>query len=388
VIFDEASQCYAEYGIPALYRAKQIVVAGDSQQLQPNDIYRIKFDNQDQDDSPELEAESLLDLMAQRLPQTRLEGHYRSQSLDLISFSNQHFYQNKLQLLPHFEHINRIEPAIKYIKVEGFWKNNSNQIEAERVIALIKNIQESEPELSIGVVTFNYHQQRLIQDLLDLNIEHNILITNEKHIISNKIFVKNIENVQGDECDVIIFSIAYAADLRGVVKAQFGHLNREGGQNRLNVAITRARLRVYVITSLWPQQLQVEDSLHSGPKLLKAYLQYAKEVSDGLFVPKTPIQEKYRPTWMLKSQPIAHLRMSESIHLIPNISSLKTELPFADLTIKNGNQYEGVIITDDDLYYQSRSVKEAHAYLPMHLKTKKWPFERLWSREWWRKQSE
>ena len=167
VIFDEASQCFAEQGIPALYRGKQVVIAGDSKQLQPNDLYRIRFEN-DAHDNPELEIDSLLDLACQYLPQTQLRGHYRSKSLDLIDFSNQYFYKNTLSLLPDYQEINLQKPAIQYLKVEGIWENSTNQIEAEKVIDLVRNINQTSPEKSIGIVTFNFKQQGLIQDLLSL----------------------------------------------------------------------------------------------------------------------------------------------------------------------------------------------------------------------------
>ena len=365
VIFDEASQCYAEYGLPALFRGKQAVVAGDSQQLTPNDLYRIRYDVENEEENPELEVESLLGLVAQYLPQTQLQGHYRSQSLALIAFSNQHFYRNKLQILPHFEAINRQEPTIKYVKVEGVWQQNTNVIEAEHIIELVQELRQQNPEKSIGVVTFNQPQQQLIE----------ALEWQQRGGARAELFIKNIENVQGDERDIIIFSVGYAPDASGKLRAQFGSLNASGGQNRLNVAITRARERIYVVTSIWPQQLQVADTTHEGPKLLKKYLEYALEVSEGRFQSQLPQLAGQRNEWFLKKK----IENND-----PN-SSLKEELPFADLTHKKGERYESLMLTDDDLFFQSRSTKEAHAYWPLQLRAKGWSFERVWSREWWRK---
>ena len=367
VIFDEASQCYAEYGLPALFRGKQAVVAGDSKQLTPTDLYRVRYEPETTDDNPALEVESLLDLAAQYLPQTQLQGHYRSHSLDLIAFSNQYFYRNKLELLPHFENINRHEPAIKYLKVEGTWQYNTNQAEADCVVALIEKLQQTQPEKSIGVVTFNHPQQQLIAE--------------KYQSLDSSLFVKNIENVQGDERDIIIFSVGYAPDPQGKLRAQFGSLNAQGGENRLNVAVTRARERVYVVTSIWPSQLQVEDTAHEGPKLLKKYLEYALEVSEGRFVAQPKSVEGYRIGHYLKD------KIKEND--LENTPSQKIfeELPFADLTVKNqNNDYESLILTDDAPYFQSQSAKEAHAYWPLNLRAKGWPFVRTWSREWWRKQ--
>ena len=389
VIFDEASQCFAEHGLPALYRGQQVVIAGDSKQLQPTDLYRIRFE-QETEELPELEIDSLLDLATQYLPQAQLTGHYRSQSLDLIDFSNQHFYKNSLQLLPHFEEINRLTPAIHYLKVAGVWQNNTNGIEAQRIVELVQELAIKEPHLSIGIVTFNHPQQALIQELLEQSANPELQsglggrLTTDN---SQAIFVKNIENVQGDERDVIIFSVAYAPDAKGRMAMQFGSLNMAGGENRLNVAVTRARKRVYVVASIMPHQLLVDSAANEGPKLLKKYLQYALDVSEGRYKPQPKPSKGFRQEWMLKNK--------LSVNRYPLISTnattdfkpeqqLSFELPFADLTVKYKNQYDSLILTDDDLYYQSLSPKEAHAYLPINLQEKGWTFQRIWSREWWK----
>ena len=369
VIFDEASQCFAEQGIPSLYRGKQVVIAGDSKQLQPNDLYRVKFEN-DADDNPELEVDSLLDLACQYLPQIQLRGHYRSKSLDLIDFSNQYFYKNTLSLLPDFQEINLQQSAIQYLKVDGIWENNTNQTEAEKVINLVRIINQTSPEKSIGIVTFNFKQQGLIQDLLEVSstdVDFGISTSEEP------IFVKNIENVQGDERDIIIFSIGYAPNAKGKMGMQFGSLNGQGGENRLNVAITRAREKIYVISSILPNQLKVEEAQNEGPRLLKSYLEYALKVSEGHYRPKVHRSENYQADWLLKEQ-----------LLKDNLQYIK-ELPFADLTLKNGVNYESLILTDDDLYYEHLSPKETFAYIPAGLRAKGWKFERVFSRNFWKK---
>ena len=384
VIFDEASQCFAEQGIPALYRGRQVVIAGDSKQLQPNDLYRIRFEN-DTDENPELEVDSLLDLACQYLPQTQLKGHYRSKSLDLIDFSNQYFYKNTLSLLPDFQEINLRQPAIQYIKVEGVWENSTNQIEAERVIDLVQKINQTSPEKSIGIVTFNFKQQGLIQDLLApeafiaqptegrTSDSKSRVLAYPLGTASSSLFVKNIENVQGDERDIIIFSIGYAPDAKGKMAMQFGSLNGQGGENRLNVAVTRAREKIYIISSILPNQLKVEEAQNDGPRLLKSYLEYALMVSEGSYKPTPNYSEKYRANWLLKEQ-----------LLTANPQYFK-ELPFADLTVKENEQYQSLILTDDDLYYEHLSPKETFAYIPTGLRAKGWKFERVFSRNFWKK---
>ena len=362
VIFDEASQCFAEQGIPALYRGKQVVIAGDSKQLQPNDLYRVRFEN-DTDDNPELEVDSLLDLACQYLPQTQLRGHYRSKSLDLIDFSNQYFYKNILSLLPDFQEINLQKPAIQYLKVDGVWENNTNPIEAEAVWDLVDKLNQKYPEKSIGIVTFNAKQQGFIQDLFEaktLKFDH-------------PLFIKNIENVQGDERDIIIFSIGYAPDAKGKMAMQFGSLNGQGGENRLNVAVTRAREKIYIISSILPNQLRVEEVQNEGPRLLKSYLEYALKVSEGNYKPQAYRSENYQANWLLKEQ------------ILRDNDQYIKELPFADVTVKNQNIYESLILTDDDLYYEHLSPKETFAYIPAGLRAKGWKFERIFSRNFWKK---
>ncbi len=374
VIFDEASQCFAENGVPAMARGKQVVITGDNQQLRPSDLYRTRLDDAELDDETPaaLEVESLLELAAQQLPQMSLTEHYRSRSLDLITFSNIHFYQNKLSLLPHFDDINRHEPAIRYMNVKGTWQQNANPVEAEAVLALLDQLAIDLPGRSIGIVTFNYTQQQLIQDMLESRAVEKSQLSETNASQPTNLFVKNIENVQGDERDVIIFSVGYAPDERGRLSMQFGSLNAKGGENRLNVAVTRARERVYVVTSVWPDQLTVADSTNEGPKLLKAYLSYALDVAQERFQPIPKFRQALSVGTLLKDK------------LADQHPTWQPELPFADLTVKaEDNIYQSLILTDDDAYYQ-QTLKQAHAYLPIALKARKWPFKRVWSREFWR----
>jgi superfamily I DNA and/or RNA helicase len=354
VIFDEASQCFAEKAIPAMFRAKQIVIAGDSKQLQPNDLYRVKVE-EETDDAMLLEIESLLELGQNFMPETILRGHYRSKSLDLIDFSNKHFYDNKLKLLPNYEEINAGIPAIDFIKVDGIWDKNQNIIEAKRILELTKNIATIK---KIGVVTFNAQQADLIQDLT--------------YHLSN-VMVKNIENIQGDEFDLVIFSIAYAPNEKGQIKMNFGSLNQKGGENRLNVAITRAREKIIIVSSILPEDLIVEKSINEGPKLLKAYLNYAQNVAKGAFIPCKLKSSEHDMATLLKDE------------IIKSNSNFSDILPFADLVQRKNNLFENLVLTDDQQFYNAESIKESFAYLPMMLSKKGWTYHKAWSRNWWLK---
>ena len=412
VIFDEASQCYAEKGIPALYRGRQVLIAGDDKQLQPSNLYQTRFDDTE-NESLEAEAESLLKLAEQYLPGTLLRGHYRSRKPELIEFSNRHFYGGKLRILPAFSDFNRPEPAITYIKTEGFWEQNRNQAEAQAVLGLVRNLQ-TDPETagkSVGVVTFNAPQQYLIIETLE---QAGIAANHPADPGGEPLFVKNLENVQGDERDIIIFSFAYAPEapkgknplpFLGIsaetapaftfesvneqqqaaqspaaaakIAARFGSLNMPGGENRLNVAVTRAREKVYVVCSIFPQQLNTEGSLHQGPKLLKKYLEYALSVSEGRA--DTNLDSGNTEVAANAASMFPQLK-----YLLPaNNSFLQTMLPYADLTVTHNGIARALLLTDDETYRSGTSVKEAHAYTLFALAAKDWPFMRVYSREFW-----
>lgn len=363
VIFDEASQCFTEKGIPAVYRGKQLVIAGDSQQLQPNDLYRVRWE--DEQEEMALEIDSLLDLAKNHLMQVDLKGHYRSRSLSLIDFSNKHFYKGKLKVLPDFHRVNNSEPAINYIKINGLWENQRNDAEGNAVVSVVKESILNQPNKSIGIVTFNAQQQALILDKLD----------EAKLMNSNDIFIKNIENVQGDERDIIIFSTGYAPDAKGKFSVQFGSLNQAGGENRLNVAITRARDKVVIVTSILPEDLKVAQTKNEGPKLLKQYLQYAYDVSEGQFKPEIKAAVSFSPNWYLKNQ----FKPWETDLGI----QLESETPFADVALKKDGKHIGLLFTDDNYFYESLSMKEVCVYRPAHLSLKNWPFRLIHSREFW-----
>ena len=371
VIFDEASQCFAERGIPAMYRGKQIVIVGDDKQLQPFDLYRVRWDD-DEEEIPAAEVDSLLDLAKMNLMEIYLKGHYRSCSLDLIDFSNRHFYKGLLSFIPDIDTVNKYEPHIKYIKVDGIWENNVNNTEAKEVVRLVVEVTKTQPDRSIGIITFNAKQQNHIADLFDE------IQSQEKVVLPQDLFIKNIENVQGDERDIIIFSIAYAPNDKGKMIMQFGSLNMAGGENRLNVAITRARKKVLIISSIYPSQLKTDKLKNDGPKLLREYLEYALEVSEGKFRSSIlPVPQRKR-TWYLKD----HLKKLSRTQTMKH--QMTEDLPIGDLQIRKNGEIKGLILTDDDHYYGADSVKDAHAYFPNLLREKGWVFRTIFSREYWK----
>lgn len=295
LIFDEASQLYIEKAIPSILRSKQVVIAGDSQQLRPSAFgvgrfgYDEEIDDEFIDSTAALDEESLLDLARFKFPSMTLNYHYRSLYEELIAYSNSAFYKNQLVVSPNA--LMKSIPPIQRIKVEdGRWIKRMNQQESDAVVTLIKEISETrQNNETIGVITFNATQRSLIEsDLEKLATVDKVFgdfyqqeCARSKDNQDLGLFVKNIENVQGDERDIIIFSITYAPDENGKVPSFFGWLSQQGGQNRLNVAITRAKRQIYVVTSIEPHQLPVSNSSAIGPSLLQQYLQYSKAISEN-----------------------------------------------------------------------------------------------------------
>lgn len=373
VIFDEASQCFAERGLPSMYRGRQVVVAGDDKQLRPSELYQVRWD--DASEEPDLEVESLLELSGRYLSTVHLQGHYRSQSLELIDFSNTHFYDGRLQLLPDKDVLNRKEPGIEYHTVSGVWENQTNEAEAAAVVTRVFAILEQHPLKEIGVVTFNAPQQMLVMDM----IEAETLRTGRA--MPKSLFVKNIENVQGDEKDIIIFSIGYAPDKNGKMGMHFGSLNTAGGENRLNVAVTRAREKIILITSIAPEQLNVSDIKNEGPRLLRKYLEFARHVDHRKFRPRTNYRSNRSVEWYLSSR-IKQWSKERMQDFVFDVNGL----PYTDISVMQEDQHLGVILTDDARYFSGLSAKDVHAYTPALLTRKNWKYHTVYSRNLWKDQ--
>ncbi len=363
VIFDEASQCFSERGIPAMCRGNQVLIAGDSKQLKPFELYQVRWDAEEEL-TPDGEVDSLLELSERYLPTVHLQGHYRSRSQALIDFSNRRFYNNRLQLLPSFETMNTKNTAIEFKNVHGIWEDQLNRVEATRVVEEVIEFTKQQSSSEVGVITFNAPQQQLIIDMLEDRFALDQIAWPET------LFVKNIENVQGDEKDVIIFCIGYAPDKKGKINLHFGSLSMPGGENRLNVAVTRAREKIIIITSLQPEQLKVEDVKNEGPKLLRQYLEYARLVSQGSYTTSRAANVDHGLDWYL-----AKKLYSETVK--------KSWLPFSDLIVVTGQgEIKSLILTDDENFSEA-TAKATSATIPLLLKMKGWNHTLLFSRNHW-----
>lgn len=364
VIFDESSQCYVERGLPAMLRGKQSVIAGDSNQLRPFDLYQIRLETEEE--GIETETESLLELASSYFQKFWLQGHYRSEQLALIHFSNQNFYENRLKMLTRLELVNASENPFKWKPVNGSWEKQTNIEEAEAVLEEIKSIQNCNPEYSIGVITFNFFQMEYIREL----------VSKEDDVNQENLSIKNIENVQGDEFDWVIFCVGYAKNKKGKLIANFGMLSKRGGVNRLNVAVSRAKKKITLISSIEPNDFNSDQLKNEGIKMLRDYLIFVIDISRGKGF-QIPVQTPYRfeSVWSLKDK------------IEGNFQGFSLEKFMAsnwmDLAIKSGDRYEEALLTDDQRLYDSTSAKEAFVYHSLQLREKGWPYKFYYSRQYW-----
>ncbi|MBR1747175.1 MAG: DUF4011 domain-containing protein [Clostridia bacterium] len=404
IVFDEASQMFIENALPTIYRGNNIVVAGDNKQLRPSSGFIKRYQADDSFDATmdlstqaALEVESLLDLATAKYTPVNLVYHYRSKFAELIDFSNMAFYGNKLQIAPNIT-IDTDHPPIERIKVKGVWQNRHNHEEAVAVVKLVRSIlREREYGETIGIVTFNSEQKEYIEDMLDAEADKVATFRRQLYLEQNRIengenqslFVKNLENVQGDERDIIIFSVGYAKNDYDRVVAQFGSLSMEGGENRLNVAITRAKKKIYVVTSIEPEELdKVETTKNNGPKLLKSYLMYARAVSSG----KQDEAKRILASFDGLAKPSSEIgsyeeqikegleKMGYTVYSNLGNTYYKLSLGIYDKTL---NRFILGIECDYRAYQSSDNALERDVYRIKFLESRGWKIIRVWSRDWW-----
>lgn len=281
VIFDEASQVFAWDALGAIYRAKQCIIIGDSKQMPPSNFFNNILENNEEDNF-ENDLESILDKGSSVFTTKQLNWHYRSRSEELIAFSNKEFYNSRLITIPQASaHKPFFGIDFHYLENGQYEsKTRTNLMEAEYIVDLVFKHFKELPNQSLGVVAFSSSQADLIADLIDerrqANKEFEEFFNEEK---SEPFFVKNLESVQGDERDSIIFSICYGYNKDGKFYQHFGPLNNLGGERRLNVAITRAKYNICVVSSIKGNDIRTENTESVGVKLLKSYLDYAENIT-------------------------------------------------------------------------------------------------------------
>jgi very-short-patch-repair endonuclease/tRNA isopentenyl-2-thiomethyl-A-37 hydroxylase MiaE len=285
LVVDEASQMRPEFAVSALLRGKQFVVVGDANQLPPTDFFAVSDDDgdgRDEDGSEKLrvDTESILDLANARLRhRRRLKWHYRSQHESLIQFSNREFYDRDLVVFPS-PTVEDDLLGVKYVYIGGTYEASINEAEAKTIVEEAFALMCRYPERSIGIATMNAKQTELIKNEFDRLVlespDVKTYVDNYAGTI-DEFFIKNLENVQGDERDIILISTVYGPDKNGVVMQRFGPMNRDVGWRRLNVLVTRAKLSTRIFTSLRPGDIKVTETSSRGLIAFRNYLTYASK---------------------------------------------------------------------------------------------------------------
>lgn len=430
VIFDEASQCPIEQAVPAIYRGESLVVSGDEMQLPPTDFFSSSTPGDDEadessdaaaSDSPTtdgaltrlnvnflLNVEDLLKASIGYLRECNLLVHYRSRDPALIQFSNRAFYGGCLEVPPISRRSENEGVPIQYHWVGGTYERRTNREEAVRVVALLKDIWSKRGSApTIGVVTFNRPQRDLIEDLIDeechrdsafrFHFEEELARREDNQDVG--FFVKNLENVQGDERDVMIFSTTFGRDKEGRFARRFGPVGAEEGHRRLNVAVTRAKCRVIVVSSMPISEVSSALSASSAPgsqlspaAYLQLYLAYAKAVSDAdedgvrrilqrlsvrageltTATPESPFEEDVQ-------------RVLEGLGL--TVHSQIGESGFRiDLAVVAADPAHGYLLgieCDGATYHSDRSARLRDVWRAEILRARGWELYRIWSTRWW-----
>jgi predicted DNA-binding WGR domain protein len=426
VIFDEASQITLEEGVPALYRSQQTIIVGDEKQMPPTDFFSARAEDPDdldgmmeEDDDEWLsdDVDSLLAQGARKLDSTLLSWHYRSRYETLISFSNHAFYEGRLLTIPDKTiHKNEKAPilvsnvkenngaehlfdrSISYHFLEGsVYEKRTNRGEAVYIAHLVRQLLDRNANESIGIVAFSQEQQHMIENALEelggedsgfaQKLEEAYNRTENDQFTG--LIVKNLENIQGDERDIIIMSVCYGPDARGRMLMNFGPINKKGGEKRLNVLFSRARTHMAVVGSI--RHTAITNEYNEGANYLKRFLQYAEMVSQGqmkgarsildsLVLRKDAGSVETRP-FLVREQIRQQLQaMGYEVDELIGQSDFKCSLA---VKARSGDPaYMLGILLDDEKHYLNDNLIEQYYQRPAILERFGWKVLPVFSRDW------
>lgn len=381
VIFDEASQMPTSEAVGAIARGQKLIVVGDPKQMPPTSFFSsIHFDEEDSNE----DLESILDdCQALSVPSRQLQWHYRSQHESLIAFSNAKYYDNSLFTFPSPD--DRIS-RVRFIAVNGVYERGKTRQNRAEAVAIVKELirQLTAPDgerKSIGVVTFSSVQQTLIEDLLNVEFANNPTLEEINNKQKEPLFIKNLENVQGDERDIILFSICYGPDKNGYISHNFGPLNREGGWRRLNVAVSRARYAMKVYSSLHADQIDLSRTRSEGVAGLKAFLAFAERGKKALPVSPATLSRNNR-TGSLETS-VADFLKEHGYRVETNIGNSGYQVDMAVIHPDKDGAYLAGILFDGANYRSGKSARDRHVIQPSVLKLLGWNIFRIWSLDLW-----
>jgi len=393
VIFDEASQVRPHDAIGAIMRGKQLVVAGDSKQLPPTSFFDRTDDGDSSEDEQSLkDMESILDALgAKRMTSSKLLWHYRSQHEDLIAYSNQHFYGSELITFPTptAERSPTRGVRLDYVPDARYEDERDavlrttvrvNRLEARRLAQLVMLHARTRPDESLAVVTLNSRQQEVVEDeiqqarSLDRSLED--FFSPDKR---EPFFVKALELIQGDERDVIIIGIGFGKNAQGILSHNFGPINLDGGERRLNVLVTRARLQVIVVASIRAGDIDLTRTAKTGPERLKQYLDFAERGPTSLEANTTGGNGAYESPFEFEVGE-ALKDAGYTVHRQVGCSSFRIDLAIVDPN-QPGSYLLG-IECDGATYHRSKTARDRDRLRQEVLERLGWTIHRVWSTDW------
>lgn len=385
LIMDEASQIRPQEALGGIARCKQLVVVGDQMQLPPSPFFqKLSSDSgtSEDDEDVDVHQESILEAAASRFfPARRLNWHYRSEHGSLISFSNQEFYRNSLTVFPSPHH-DHPEYGVKLISVAGKYEAGINREEAAAIVEAATEFMANHSKQSLGIVAVNSKQAELIREEMDR------LFARDENAEAYRakwsedleyLFVKNLENVQGDERDAIFISTVYGKDPQGNFYQRFGPINSVDGHRRLNVLFTRAKKKVTVFSSMVPEE--IADAANSGVQVLRGYLQFAR---DGRW---TDIQAIGGECESEFEQWVLDVLRSKGYVAVPQLGFAGYRIDIAVRHPARPGTFMCGIECDGATYHSARSIRERDRLRQEILEHLGWNIYRIWSTDWFRNPS-
>jgi superfamily I DNA and/or RNA helicase/very-short-patch-repair endonuclease len=384
LIVDEASQLKPEEALGAIARVNQIVIVGDPKQLPPTSFFDSVNKTEDEE-TVASENESILDIcLSLYKPIRQLRWHYRSQHESLIDFSNKQFYENNLIVFPSPSSKNSDELGLKYHYIENSaYQNGRNKVEAKIIIEHLEKQMKNYPNRSIGIGTFNSTQRDLIQDMVDEREKESPVIStyiDKWSKTSEPFFIKNLENLQGDERDVILISTTFGKDkdTRRVYQ-RFGPINSDTGWRRLNVMFTRAKQKMEIFTSMKNSDIILSENSSRGVRALKAFLNYLEKgvVSEAPEITNKDFDSDFEIS-------VYNILKEYGFDAAPQVGVAGYFIDLAVKSTKNPNDFVLAIECDGATYHSSKSARDRDRLKQDVLEKLGWHIYRIWSVDWYK----
>lgn len=366
--------------VGAIARGKALIVVGDSKQMPPTSFFTSSQVDEEEADIDDMES-ILDDCRTLSMREYYLSWHYRSKHESLIAFSNSQYYDNKLLTFPS---IDDQSVKVRLVKVDGKYDKGRTRSNPEEAHAIVKDVmcRLADKELqqqSIGIVSFNKVQQNLIEDILNEELDRHPDLKDVAMGGKEPLFIKNLENVQGDERDVILFSVGYGPDKFGKVSMNFGPLNNAGGERRLNVAVSRARYEMVVYSTLSASQIDLKRSSAKGVEGLKAFLEYAENGRLPLLNTTGDASTKLN----ILIEQICEAIRERGYTVTPSIGRSDFKVDIAISAKDNPDRYILGILCDGRSYYETKTTRDREIVQPSILQQLHWRTMRVYSIDWY-----